>query len=115
MSGLVLEWKHINFKENTYTIVAEHNKIGIDQYYEIPIVIREALLEIKYTENSIVFALPLTRKELSSPRWQLEKIKKLTGIEELTMQYFRHILVSALGSAGVPGHWILQLKRSALI
>ncbi len=53
-------------------------------------------------EYSIVFASPLTGKELSSPRWQLEKIKKVTGIEELTMHYFRHILVSALGSAGVP-------------
>lgn len=97
-----LEWQHINFNENTYTIVAEHNKIGIDQYYEIPGVIREALLEFREPDSPIVFVSPLTGKELSSPRWQLERIKRITGIEELTMHYFRHILVSALGSAGVP-------------
>ena len=97
-----LEWQHINFNDNTYVIMAEHNKIGIDQYYDIPLVIREALLEFRDTEHSLVFASPLTGKELSSPRWQLDKIKKITGIEELTMHYFRHILVSALGSAGVP-------------
>lgn len=97
-----LEWQHINFNENVYTIVAQHNKIGIDQYYDIPLVIREALLEFKDTGNSIVFASPQTGKLLSSPRWQLDKIKEVTGIEELTMHYFRHILVSALGSAGVP-------------
>ncbi len=97
-----LEWQHINFKENSYIIVAEHNKIGIDQYYDIPLVLREALLELSDAEHSLVFASPTTGKELSSPRWQLEKIKKATGIEELTMHYFRHILVSALGSAGVP-------------
>lgn len=97
-----LEWQHINFDENSYTIIAEHNKIGIDQYYDIPLVLREALLDIQDTDNSIVFASPLTGKELSSPRWQLDRIKKATGIEKLTMHYFRHILVSALGSAGVP-------------
>lgn len=98
-----LEWQHINFDENTYTVVAEHNKIGIDQYYDIPLVLREALLEVKdMSENRLVFPSPTTGKELSSPRWQLEKIKKETEIEELTMHYFRHILVSALGSVGVP-------------
>ena len=97
-----LEWQHINFNENSYIIVAEHNKIGIDQYYDIPLVLREALLEFRDAGHSLVFASPATGKELSSPRWQLEKIKKATGIEELTMHYFRHILVSALGSAGVP-------------
>jgi len=96
-----LEWQHINFNENSYIIMAEHNKIGIDQYYDIPLVLREALLEFRDAEHSLVFASPATSKELSSPRWQLEKIKKATGIEELTMHYFRHILVSALGSAGV--------------
>jgi len=97
-----LEWQHIDFNENSYLIVAEHNKIGIDQYYDIPLILREALLEFRDTQHSLVFASPATGKELSSPRWQLEKIKKATGIEELTMHYFRHILVSALGSAGIP-------------
>ena len=97
-----LEWQHIDFQANTYVVVAEHNKIGIDQYYDIPLVIRDALLEIKdMSSHALVFPSPTTGKELSSPRWQLEKIKKATGIEELTMHYFRHILVSALGSAGV--------------
>ena len=97
-----LEWKHIDFQANTYVVLAEHNKIGIDQYYDMPLVIREALLEVKdMSSHTLVFSSPATGKELSSPRWQLEKIKKATGIEELTMHYFRHILVSALGSAGV--------------
>ncbi len=100
-----LEWQHIDFQSNTYTIVAKHNKIGIDQYYDLPPVIREALLELREISNeTLVFPSPTTGNKLSSPRWQLDKIKQATGINELTMHYFRHILVSALGSDGIPSH-----------
>ena len=37
---------------------------------------------------------------MSSPKWQLKKLKEKSNIPELTMHYFRHIAVSTLASAG---------------
>ena len=51
--------------------------------------------------TGLVFKSPITGKELYTPKKQLEKIRMLSGIEQLTMHYFRHILVSAMGEIGV--------------
>ena len=47
-----------------------------------------------------LFKSPITGQILSTPKKQLAKIKELTDIPELTMHYFRHILVSAMGEVG---------------
>ena len=41
-----------------------------------------------------------TGKELYPPKRQLAKLKEAANIPELTMHYFRHILVSAMGELG---------------
>ncbi len=94
-----LEWRDIDFNNHRYIIRAENNKVGMDQTYELPFIIREPLLELK-DNNGLVFKSPVTGLKLHSPRKQLAKIKEATGIEELTMHYFRHILVTALGETG---------------
>ena len=43
---------------------------------------------------------PMTEKELYPPKRQLERLKEQAKIPELTMHYFRHILVSAMGELG---------------
>ena len=98
-----LEWTDINFLNNTYTIRAENNKVGQDQTYDIPLKIRESLNQIMDNKQGLIFKSPVTNKELHSPKVQLAKIKKESGIEQLTLHYFRHILVSALGEMGTAG------------
>ena len=38
-----LQWSDINFKQNTYTIRAENNKINENQTYELPEPITQAI------------------------------------------------------------------------
>lgn len=98
-----LQWHDIDFVKNSYTIRAENNKIGIDQTYGLPVPIAETLSLILDTKVGLVFKSPITGKELYTPRKQLEKVKEQAKIPELTMHYFRHILVSAMGESGVAG------------
>ena len=94
-----LEWRDIDFHHNRYIIRAENNKVGIDQTYDLPMAIKAPLLEINDT-HGLVFKSPRTGGKLHPPKKQLAKLRADTGIEELTMHYFRHILVTALGEMG---------------
>jgi len=95
-----LEWEDIDLTKNIYRIRAENNKIGEEQFFELSKPIYSALKEIKDNHIGLVFKSPITGKVLSSPKRQISKIKKLSDIQELTMHYFRHILVSAMGEIG---------------
>jgi integrase len=97
-----LEWIDVDRLNNTYTIRAENNKIGENQKYALPRVLLDALDQID-GNSGLIFVSPVTGKELSTPKKQLAKIKAHSGIEELTMHYFRHILVSAMGEMGTAG------------
>lgn len=98
-----LKWSDINLQKNTYTIRAENNKIGQDQTYDIPPPARESLENILDDKIGLIFKSPITGKELHPPRVQVNKIRDLSGVEKLTLHYFRHILVSALGEMGTAG------------
>lgn len=95
-----LQWSDINFLTSRYTIRAENNKIGQNQTYELSAPIAEALSCINDQRSGLVFKSPITGSELYTPKKQLAKIKDTAKIPELTMHYFRHILVSAMGEAG---------------
>ena len=95
-----LAWDDIFFEKNTYRIKAENNKINEEQFFELPEPISSALKEIKDNKLGLIFKSPITRGVLSTPKKQLEKIKEYSNIQELTMHYFRHILVSAMGELG---------------
>ncbi len=95
-----LNWNDINISKRTYRIRAENNKINEEQFFELPEPILNALLEIKDNHQGLVFKSPITNKTLSTPKRQLSKIKELANIPNLTMHYFRHILVSAMGELG---------------
>jgi integrase len=95
-----LQWSDVNFLTSRYTIRAENNKIGQNQTYELSAPIVEALSHIKDEHIGLVFKSPVTGTELYPPKKQLGKIKDTANIPELTMHYFRHILVSAMGEAG---------------
>lgn len=96
-----LEWSDIDFKKGLYTIRRENNKIGENQAYKLAIQLIQALTEMKDDHVGLVFKSPITNRELHPPKRQLAKIKEKANIPELTMHYFRHILVSAMGEEGV--------------
>lgn len=98
-----LKWSDIDFTHQTYTIRAENNKIGQDQTYDIPLPIRVSIEKIIDERVGLVFKSPVTGKELHPPKIQLSKIRATSGVEQLTLHYFRHILVSALGEMGTAG------------
>jgi len=95
-----LEWRDIDLLNNTYTVKAENNKIGEEQTYDLPPVILEAINQITDEKVGLVFKSPVTGKKLYSPKKQLAKLRDFVDIPELTMHYFRHILVSAMGRDG---------------
>ena len=96
-----LRWKDITLEENTYTIRGEVNKVDQNQTYTLPEPIRFALLDMKENHQGLVFKSPKTGNALHSPRKQLDKIKEMANIPELTMHLFRHILVTALGESEI--------------
>lgn len=96
-----IEWSDVNFLNNQYTIRAANNKIGSAQTYDLPADIVESLQGIQDNNKGLIFKSPITGKELHSPKKQLAHIKKDSGVTELTMHYFRHILVSAMGERGI--------------
>ena len=95
-----LQWRDIDYTHNKYTIRAENNKIGEMQIYDLPEPIKIALKEINDNNEGLIFKSPITNRELYPPKNQLNRIKELSNIPELTMHYFRHILVSAMGEMG---------------
>jgi len=95
-----LTWEAIDLDNDTYTIFAKYNKVGEDQEYALPSVIKASLLEVKDDHIGLVFKPHRGGKELHPPKKQLAKLREDTGIEELTMHYFRHILVTAMGEEG---------------
>lgn len=95
-----LQWDDIDFENNAYTIRAENNKAGIEQTYNLAPIILETLNN--FTErDGLVFKSPVTQDLLFPPKRQLKKLRDFVEIPELTMHYFRHILVSAMGESGV--------------
>ena len=96
-----LQWSDIDFLDNTYTIREENNKIGENQTYDLSSLICDALQKIEDDNFGLVFKSPVTGKELYTPKKQLAHIREASNIPELTMHYFRHILVSAMGETGV--------------
>jgi len=95
-----LQWSDIDYLNGTYTIRAENNKINMTQTYELASPIAEALSVIKDDNRGLIFKSPTTGRELYPPKRQLAKLKEAANIPELTMHYFRHILVSAMGELG---------------
>ncbi len=98
-----LQWSDIDLQKNIYTIRAENNKIGQDQTYDIPLPIRNSLHNIQDDHIGLIFKSPVSGKELHPPKVQVKKIRDASGVEKLTLHYFRHILVSALGEMGTAG------------
>ena len=87
----------VDFEKQTYTIRAENSKTNKTITYTLPIDIAIALQELA-PDKGLVFYVG--GKKVWTPKKQLAKIKEATGIPELTMHYFRHILATSLLEQG---------------
>ncbi len=107
---LGLKWHNIDFQHNYYWL--ENTKNFEKQKYELPMAIREALLEIPDERKGLVFKSPITGEKLKNTDRQMRKLKKITNIDNLSFHYMRNILVSALAEndieaivlSGILGH-----------
>lgn len=95
-----LEWSDIDFNKVEYTVRAENSKIDEDKTFVLPKDITEALNHFRDSQG-LVFRSPKTGRELSTPKKQMEKLREASGIEKLTLHYFRHIMATALGESGM--------------
>lgn len=90
-----LKWTDIDFSRNLYTIQRESNKVGREQIYVLPTIIKEALEEFKNV-GDYVFTSPISGGMMKDVRAQVEKLKEKSGIKYLTLHTTRHILASLL-------------------
>jgi len=97
-----LDWRDIDFKKSQYTIREENSKIKKQKTFILPNDTKEALSHFRAKEG-LVFKSPITGRELSLPKVQVKKIKETSGIQELTLHYFRHIMATALSDVGMVG------------
>ncbi len=65
------------------------------------------------SNKGLIFKLPITGDKLHPPRKQLAMIKQDTEIEDLTIHYFRHILITALGDTGTISNASLRHTRDS--
>ena len=95
-----LEWTDINFTTNVYMVRDLESKIDEDKTFTLPSDITEALQHFKESEG-LIFKSTITGHELSIPKKQVQKIREASGVQELTLHYFRHIIATALGESGM--------------
>jgi len=83
-----LKWEHINFRTATYWVMDSK------QHYPIPEMVKEVLFQM-YQENSegLVFKSSIKEGIIEIP---IEELKKHVGIDYLTLESMRTILIDAL-------------------
>ncbi len=90
---LDLQWKDIDFVNNVYTVRAENSKVNVDMTFQLPLDVKEALLEFADIDGNVFAVKHIER--------HYKKIRKITGINEFTFHWMRNLSVSALSSMGV--------------
>jgi len=87
-----LQWKDINFNDNTYVVRGVNSKVNTDMKFTLPKDIKEALLEF-VSDSENVFHIKHTKDHYP-------KIRLLSGIEEFSFHWMRNLAVSALSAMG---------------
>ncbi len=90
---LLLRWQDIDLDDKTYTIIAEHNKVGEDMNYSMSDELVAALREFADSEGKVF-----------NITWIADATKKIrieSGIKEYTYHWMRNLAVSALSTTGM--------------
>lgn len=97
---LNLKWEHIDFENNYYWIA--DTKPNENQRYDLPPIIKLALLELGPKASGYVFESPVKKgKPINKIDRQVDKLKEHIKMPEFHMHYCRNILTSALLEKGV--------------
>ena len=93
---LKLEWTDVNFRNNTYIVRAENNKVKRDQSYALSPVIKEALEEFKDSKGIIFVSSRKPDQAMLIPRKQVSRLGEAIGKPDLNLHYFRNVYSSYL-------------------
>ena len=98
---LTLRWENIDLANNYYWIAdAKPNE---NQRYDLPPLIKEALLELGVRKKGwVFFSFNNPKEHLKKPDRQVDRLKKYLNMPEFSLHYCRHILASALIEKGIP-------------
>jgi len=98
---LQLRWENIDLENNYYWIAdAKPNE---NQRYDLPPLIKEALLELGVKRKGwVFFSFKNPAEHLKKPDRQIDRLKKYLDMPEFSLHYCRHILASALIEKGIP-------------
>ncbi|MEO1928310.1 MAG: tyrosine-type recombinase/integrase [Nautiliaceae bacterium] len=98
---LQLRWENIDLENNYYWIAdAKPNE---NQRYDLPPLIKEALLELGVKRKGwVFFSFKNPQEHLKKPDRQVDRPKKYLDIPEFSLHYCHHILASALIEKGIP-------------
>lgn len=89
---LSLSWNDIDLINNQYTVRGKNSKINTDMTFSLASDVKDALLELKDTEERIF--------NISEVQHYYKTIREHSDIEEFTFHWMRNLSVSALSSMG---------------
>lgn len=99
---LTMQWENIDLINKKYTVTDSQSKINRTLTFVLDDELFEAIGYLKAKKEGLVFVSPKTGdKFYSFPKRQWQKIKEASGIEDMRLYDFRHLLGFALINNGV--------------
>ena len=103
---LKMEWKHIDFINEQYTIPNNNSKVKISFVFSLPNEIIETLRNIKGLKKGLVFKNSNNNKKYTNLQKQIKLIRIASNWNEFTFHSMRNLLASNLHSRGVSSSYI---------
>lgn len=96
---LNIKWSDISLEKNYY--VLNDPKADAQQKFLLPLYIKKELLSISDNKRGYVFKSPVKKGQpIKNIDGQVSKIRKYVDVDQFSLHYMRHILVSALFDRG---------------
>ncbi len=103
---LKMEWKHIDFVNEQYTIPSNNSKIKISFVFSLPDEIIQALQRIQGIKRGLIFKNGSNNKRYTNIQKQIEIIRYSSKWGDYTFHSMRNLLASNLHSRGVSSSYI---------
>ena len=106
---LKMEWKHIDFINEQYTIPSNHSKVKISFVFSLPNEIISTLNEIQGAKRGLVFKNGRNNKIYTNLQKQIKLIRYASKWKDFTFHSMRNLLASTLHSRGVSSSYISSI------
>jgi len=103
---LKMEWKHIDFINERYTIPSNNSKVKISFLFSLPNEIISTLKEIQECKRGLIFKNRNNNKRYTNLQKQIKLIRYASGWKDFTFHSMRNLLASNLHSRGVSSSYI---------